>query len=218
MSARISILLACDQTLTRAAFAHWLGSNGEFSVVASVVNAAEAVEAARRLCPDLVVLDTVVPDFRVFEAARAIRAEAPGSRIVLLNACFQDRHIEQALAVKASGYLTKTESPELFRRVLKSIAAGSTYYSPEIRGRMSAQANGAQPARPGRSRASTLTRRELEILCHLARGLPKKRIAQMICLSLPTVNRHAANLMAKLDIHDRVELARFAIREGLVEP
>lgn len=214
----ISILLADDHALVRSTLAAWLKGIKDFTVLGSVATGDEAVAEAIRLQPDVVLLDIEMPGCGAFEVARTIMARSPHSRVVFLTAFINDRYIEQALHVQASGYVTKTESPEAVAHVIRSVASGVSYYSPEARRRIIVDSSGTRLAVPGPVRASLLSRRELELVQYIAKGLSKKEIAQTTHLSVKTVNRHVANIMAKLDIHDRVELTRFAIREELVEP
>jgi DNA-binding NarL/FixJ family response regulator len=103
-------------------------------------------------------------------------------------------------------------------KAVRTVAAGGVYFSPEVQARIVVDSNGARLAAAGTTRASTLTARELEVLRYIARGLSKKDIAGIMHLSVKTVDNHSTSLMTKLNIHDRVELARYAIREGLAEP
>ena len=211
-------MLADDHNLVRSTLVSWLRQVEGFKIVASVATGDEAVAEAIRLQPDVVLLDIEMPGCQAFEAARTITARSPNTRVVFLTAFINDRYIEQALRVQASGYVTKTEAPETVAEVIRSVASGVAYYSPEARQRIIVDSSGTRLATPGPVRASLLSRRELELVQYIAKGLSKKEIAQTTHLSVKTVNRHVANIMQKLDIHDRVDLARYAIRERLVEP
>jgi len=218
MSAPITVILADDHAMLRATLANCLDNAPDMKVVASVGDAEAALAEALKLKPDVVVLDIDMPGLVSFDAARRLRARCPEIRIVFLSAFFHDRYIEQALAVQASGYVTKNEPPASLLDAIRSAVSGACYYSPEVLSRIVVTPQGAMLPSSRRSRASTLTQRELEVLRYLARGLAKKEIASLMHISVNTVNRHSDSLMAKLDIHDRVQLAGFAIREGLAEP
>jgi DNA-binding NarL/FixJ family response regulator len=213
----LSIVVADDHALVRGTLRRWLDAAPDLEVVADVGTADEAVAEAARLKPDLVLLDVDMPGMVCFDAARIIRSQHPDVRIVFLSAFFHDRYIEQALAVGASGYLTKNEPPEVLIKALRSVASGAAYYSPEVRARIVIDTQKVGLAPGSRPRAAMLTEREVQVLQYVARGLSKREIGEVLHLSERTVNCHCASLMAKLDIHDRVELARYAIREGLVE-
>jgi DNA-binding NarL/FixJ family response regulator len=213
----ITLVLADDHSLVRGALSHLLRATHGVEVVAEVGDADAAVGEAVRLRPDVVVMDIDMPGLLCFDAARTIRTRCPNTRIVFLSAFFNDRYIEEALKVEASGYITKSEPPATVADAVRTVAAGGSYFSPEVRERLVVDANGVTLANKGRTRTSTLTSREVEVLRYIARGMSKKEIATTMHLSVKTVDNHCTSLMTKLDIHDRVELALFAIREGIAE-
>jgi len=194
-----------------------LEAEPDMTVAASVGNADEAIAEAIRLQPDIILMDIDMPGPSCFEAAGTIRRQLPDTRIIFLSAFFHDRYIEQAMAVQAWGYITKNEPEGSVLEAIRKVSAGVAYFSPEVKARIVVDSQGARLASRARSRVSTLTERETEVLRYLARGMAKKEIARTMHISVNTVNRHATSLMSKLDIHDRVELARYAIREGLAE-
>ncbi|MBN1346655.1 MAG: response regulator transcription factor [Phycisphaerae bacterium] len=218
MSGVLSILVADDHALLRETLKRSLETEPGLKVVASVSNAEKAVAKAVRLKPDIVLMDIDMPGLLCFDAARTIGARCPETRVIFLSAFFHDRYIEQALAVGASGYVTKSEPPESLVKAIRAVGSGAAYYSPEVQSRIVADTQGPRLATgEGHTLVSTLTGRELEVLRYLARGMLKHKIAETMHLSENTVRRHTTSLMTKLQIHDRVELARFAIREGLAE-
>ncbi|HVR74164.1 MAG TPA: response regulator transcription factor [Planctomycetota bacterium] len=217
MAKPITILLADSQRLVREALAALLHAEPDMSVVAQVENAGAALEAAMRLGPDVVCLAIGMSGGSTFEAARALRARSVGIRILLLDDALRDQNIEEALAVEASGYITREEGAAAFVEAVRRVESGGMYVPPRAVPRIVIESGGPRYTRSRSAVASTLTPREIEVLRHVARGLSKKEIAKALHLSWNTINRHAAKLMAKLEIHDRVELTRFAIREGLVD-
>jgi len=214
----ISILIVDDHALLRETLRDRLDREPDLAVVASVSSAEEAVTRARDLAPDVILMDIDMPGRCCFDAARSIKSQQPETSIVFLSAFLNDRYIDSALAAQASGYLTKDQGPDDIVAAIRTTAAGVACFSPRVQSRIVLDAEGASLPDSGRSRATSLTNRELEVLRYIARGLPKKEIATMMSVSVKTVNRHTENLMGKLEIHDRVDLARFAIREGLAEP
>lgn len=214
----ISIVLADDHALVRRSVAAQLQKTPGLTVVSDVGTTDEAINACIRYQPDVLVFDIDIPGVECFGAARIIRDRSPKTKILFLSAFTHDRYIDSALKAGAMGYVTKTEPPESVVRAIQSVAAGHSYFSPEVQARIVIDRDGASlVSGGGATRASTLTARELEVLRYLARGMAKKEIAKTMHLSVKTVENHTANVMKRLDIHDRVELARFAIREGLVE-
>ena len=185
-------------------------------VVAKVHDATAALAGIRRLGPDAAVLDIDMPGPSVFDVLRQLRSEASALRVLLLSAHVTDHYVSQALELEVRGYLRKTETLDAIVAAVERVAAGEACFSAEVRERIAVTATGG--ADDSRSRLDTLTERELVVLGYVARGLAKKQIAALMNRSVKTVDQHCTNLMAKLEIHDRVELARFAIREGVAQP
>ena len=216
MNESIKVLLADDHTLLRRAVGRVLHESPSIAVVAEVANADDAIAAALRYQPNVVVLDIDMPGIASFDAARTITARVPNAKILFLSAFTHDRYIEAALAAGALGYLSKNEPPEKVIDAIRAVAVGQCYFSPEVQSRLVIDSDGVHLGH-STSRASLLTNREMEVLRYIARGLSKKEIAKTMHLSVKTVENHSASIMSRLDIHDRVELTRFAIREGLIE-
>jgi DNA-binding NarL/FixJ family response regulator len=213
----ISILLADDHALVRGALKRRLEDEPDLRVVAAVGTADEALAEAMNRRPSIILMDIDMPGRHCFEAAQAIQSRCPQTRIIFLSAFFNDRYIEQALAVRAWGYIVKNEPEEVLIKAIRKVVSGVTYFSPEVQSRLVIEQGAPRLATSTPARVSTLTDREIEVLRHIARGLSQKEISEVMHISPHTVHRHTASLMQKLDTHDRVALARFAIREGLAE-
>ena len=217
MNRRISILIADDHETLRELLKDRLEQQADMCVAAHVGDADSAVEQAVALRPDIVLMDIDMPGLSVFDAAERILARCPDTRVIFLTAFVRDRYIEQALAVQAWGYVVKTERPETVVKAIRSVAGGCAYFSPAVQERLVVSSKGTRLAHPDQTLVAALTPREREVLCYLAKGMAKKAIAQTMCVSVKTVDFHCTQLMDKLKIHDRVDLTRFAIREGLIE-
>lgn len=213
----VSVVLADDHTLVRTALAQMLMATSSVVVAADVPTTDEAIDACIRHQPSVVVLDIDIPGVDAFEAARIIRSRCPRTNVLFLSAFAQDRYIEAALAVGALGYITKGEMPERAIEAILTVATGKVYFSKEVQQRIVICEDGPRLKVEATTRASTLTPREIEVLRYIAKGMSKKDVARVMHLSVKTVENHTANIMRRLDIHDRVELARFAIRERIVE-
>ncbi len=213
----IKILLVDDHALVREMLCERLQREPSFVIVGTASNADEAVAQALKNRPDIVIMDIDMPGLICFDAARTITTAQPEVRLIFLSAFVHDHYIEQALSVGALGYLTKGEPPGRVVAAIREVAANRAHFSDEVQARLVFDSDGTRLARKGKSRASTLTPREIAVLRYVARGLAKKQIAGIMHVGIKTVDKHTENLMRKLDIHDRVELARFAIREGLAE-
>ena len=218
MNLSITVLLVDDHALLRDTVAGYLAKQPDIVVVGQVGTAHEAVAEVVRLAPDVVLMDIDMPGQSSFEAVKTMRSRNPDQKILFLSGFFNDHYIDQALQVQAMGYLTKNEPPEILIRAVRDVAHGGLYYSPEVLSRMVVDGHGARLSIDNRSRIQLLSPREIEVLRYVARGLAKKEIASAMHISVKTVENHSNSLMSKLDIHDRVKLARFAIREGLIEP
>lgn len=217
MSLPISILLVDDHAMLRETLASRLQSQPGMTVVGSVSNAGDAVHHAERLKPDVVIMDIDMPGKIAFDAAREIKVLSPHTHIIYLSAFFQDRYIQDALAAHAVGYVTKDEPPDVLVKAIRQAASGIAYFSPEVQSRIVASNSGLRLSSGDTSRLALLTKRELEVLRYIAHGQSRTDIAHQMHTSVKTTDIHVRALRTKLQIHDRVELARFAIREGLAE-
>jgi DNA-binding NarL/FixJ family response regulator len=218
MTGLIRVVLADDHTLLRQSLARLLNENANMLVIADVGSADEAVDVSIRANanPDVVVLDIDMDGISAFDAARTIIARCPTAKIIFLSAFTHDRYIQAALSCGAMGYLCKTEQPEKVVRAIRSVASGQSYFSPEVQARLIVDSSGVHlEIKPT---VRQLTPRELEVFTYIAKGLSKKEIAGLMHLSVKTVENHTASVMNRLDIHDRVQLTRLAIREGIIEP
>jgi len=218
MSQLITILVVDDHGLIRDMLKRYLDEEADMRVVGCESNARDAVRLCVAAQPDVVLLDIDMPGLSAFEGGRLIKTQCPATRLIFLSAFSHDHYIEQALALEASGYLTKSEPPAAVIQAIRGVMAGTVYFSDEVQARIVVDHQGARLAHTFESRTRLLTERELEMLAYIARGLSEKEIARTVGISVKTVEQHCTHLMDKLAIHDRVELARLAIREGLVEP
>lgn len=183
---------------------------------------AQTLDELHLMCDDhrprLILVSAAFGHPIVFDHTRRLRAAFPDSAVVFFALDARDHFISQAMEAGASAYITAAETRESLLEALRKVAEGHAYYSPDVEERRSGRAllmveGVAEPK--VRPRLTTLTKREVEVLACIAQGLSKKQIAKHLNRSHKTVDNHSTNLMNKLDIHDRVELARFAIREGL---
>ncbi len=216
MSKPISILLADDHELIGKMLSSLIEAEEDMQVVGSLNNSEDAIQEAIRLAPDVCVLDIDMPGPSCFEAARTITTRSPNTKIIFLSAFVQDRYVQQALDVGAAGYVNKKESPQSVLKAIRTAAAGDAYFSADVQELIAIDSSGARLVHTKPAPFSKLTPRELEVLQHIAIGLSKKEIAKKLHISANTVDNHTNHLMTKLNIHDRVGLARLAIREGLV--
>lgn len=213
----VTIVLADDHALLRDSLAQQLDREPDFKVVGQAGSAQDAWDATLEHQPNILILDIDMPGQSCFDVARQVHKRCPSTKVLFLSAFFHDRYIEQAIAAQAFGYITKSEPATKVIEALRRIVSGEPYYSEEVLGRIVIDREGARVGAGHRSLATQLTNRELEILRLIARGLSKKEIGDILHISAKTVDNHTTSLMTKLKIHDRVMLARYAIREGLAE-
>lgn len=176
------------------------------------------VDAVELSGADIVLLDIEIPGPDVFEVMEDLRRRCPRVRVIMLTAYVRDHYIDSAVAAGAWGYLSKSDDPSAIIEGVRRVSRGEFAFGPEVIGRVQALKAGgsAERSRPA-SKLHALTPREQQILRMIGRGQSRTDIAKAIHRSPKTVDAHRASIMEKLGIHDRVELARYAIREGLVE-
>ena len=177
MTTQVRILVVDDHALVRGALAERLRQEADLAVVGTASTADEAIDQTISLKPDIILMDIDMPGLICFDAARTITSTSPATKIIFVSAFLHDWYIEQALAVKAQGYVTKREPPEAVISAIRDVAEGGAYFSDEVRSRIIVDSSGAKLAQSGKSRVSTLTAREIEVLRYIARGLSKKEIA-----------------------------------------
>lgn len=218
MEQSVSILIVDDHGLVREGVSAMLSREQDFKVVGTASNADEAITQAIALRPDLVLMDIDMPGVSCFDAMQIIRSRVSGTRFLLVTAYEHDEHLAQALRMKVNGFITKNAAMTDLAKAVRSIMAGRVHYSREVMDRLVIDGDEVRLESPPQSRLNTLSPRERELLRVLARGASLKEAASTLGISYKTADKQKASLMAKLDIHNRVELARFAIREKLVEP
>lgn len=177
----------------------------------------ELVDAVKRLRADVVLLDIEMPGPDPFEMLADLSRRYPDVRTIMLSAYVRDHYIDTALKSGAWGYLSKSDDPDAVVDAIRRVASGAFAFGPKVLERCEPLLGpGGKPQRPV-SKLDSLTPREIQILRMIGKGLSRQDIAKAIHRSPKTVDNHRAAIMEKLGIHDRVELARFALSEGLAE-
>jgi len=215
----IRILIADDQALVAAGFRAILDAQSDMEVVAEAADGREAVEAARRLQPDVALLDIRMPVLDGLEATRRIVAARLPTRVVILTTFDLDEYVWQAVQAGASGFLLKDVRREQLLVGVRAAAAGETIVAPSVTRRL-VERFGRLPE-PGTDRPAAfeaLSDRELAVLRLIARGLSNAEIAAELVVSPATVKTHVAAILAKLDLRDRIQAVVAAYESGLVVP
>ena len=213
---RITVLLAEDHLIVREGFRSLLKSESDIEVVGEAQTGRQAVTLAKKLRPDIVVMDIAMPLLNGLEATRQIRQAIAGAKVLMLSAHNDDAYVEQAIAFGAVGYLLKQTSSHDLSRAIREVQSGKTFFSPTIARRLHDQKLPARE-RPLRKRVARLTSRELEVLQLIAEGEANKQVAGELDISIKTVEKHRQSLMQKLNIHDVAGLTRYAIGAGIIE-
>lgn len=218
MGDSIKLFLIDDHVLMLDTLADRFDQEPGIVVTGTAKDAENIVAAVRRLNPDIILMDIDMPGLSCFEAIQRVKTVRPKTDIIILSSFTHDHYIDMAIQVKANGYLTKSEPFASLVQAVRRVANGRTHFSPSVESRIVATKDGAHlNSGRAKTRSSMLSPREIEVLQYLAKGTSKKDIAETMHVSIKTVDAHCQRLMNKLDIHDRVEIARFAIREKLTE-
>jgi DNA-binding NarL/FixJ family response regulator len=216
MAERKSVLLADDHQLVRAGLRMLIDALPDFTVVAEVGDGVEAVEAARRLQPDVALLDISMPRMSGLEAAAAMRTGAPATRVIALSMHASEQHFAAALKAGATGYVIKDAAVTELAEALRAVAAGGHYVSPRISGKVMQSLARNLRGEAAATADPVLSPRQRQVLQLIAEGRSTREIADQLHVSVKTVETHRAELMRRLDIHDVAGLTRYAIRAGLV--
>jgi RNA polymerase sigma factor (sigma-70 family) len=209
-------LIVDDSELARRGIRTILQESPRFEIVGEASDAATGIAKVRELLPDLVLMDLRMPGLSGLDATRAIKEEFPAALVVVLSVSDDPQDLFEAIRRGAQGYLIKHVEPRLWLEYLTAIVQGDARISRAVAERMlqefTRQSTVPRPALP------TLTPREEEVLALVARGMPNKEIAATLMIVEGTVKRHLQNILAKLHLRNRVELATFAITQGYAAP
>jgi two-component system response regulator NreC len=214
----LRVLIVDDHAVVRAGIRLLLDSQQDILVVGEASNGAEAVAKARELAPDIVLMDVAMAGMSGLEATREIRQANPEARILMLTMHDDEEYFFQAVSLGASGYILKESSPEDLVSSLRIVARGGVAFDPSLGRKLLHDYLQRVQAGEEPESYSRLTDREHEILRLTAEGKSAREIGDMLTLSPRTVERHRANLMEKLDLHNRSEVVQYAIRKGLISP
>jgi DNA-binding NarL/FixJ family response regulator len=216
MNQKSRIVIAEDHTILREGLRALLSSNPGFEVVGEAGDGREAIRCVEKFKPNLILTDLSMPKMNGMEAIREIRRVSPETKILVLTVHRAEEYILATFRAGADGYLLKDSTHAELLMAVKKVLSGKHYISPEISERViEGYLEGKKTLKP-RTSWETLTQREREILKLIAEGYKNKEIAEDLCISVKTVEKHRANLMEKLDLHSIQALTAFAIEKGLV--
>jgi DNA-binding NarL/FixJ family response regulator len=212
----IRILLADDHTVVRKGLRLLLESHAGFEVVADAADGREAVTLAEANRPDVVVIDVAMPNLNGIEAARQILSKAPQTAIVFLSMHSDESYVLKALKAGARAYLLKDSAEYDLVSAVKAVSEGKAFFSPAISKMLVEDYMRRMQEQQVEDSYDLLTTREREVLQLLAEGKNNKEVAQLLNLSLYTVETHRSNIFQKLNLHSSAELILYAIRKGVI--
>jgi DNA-binding NarL/FixJ family response regulator len=212
----ISVLIVDDQVLVREGLRMLLEAEPDLCVAGEAGNGSQALAQARRLDPDVVLMDVRMPELDGIEATALLVRGGCRARILMLTTFNLDEYVYRAMKAGASGFLLKDASREQLAGAVRTVSAGQALLAPAITRRLIEDF--CRGPAPGASATGRLSERELEVVRLVAQGLSNAEIAAKLYLSEATIKSHVARILAKLDLRDRVQVAVFAYEKGIVRP
>jgi DNA-binding NarL/FixJ family response regulator len=206
MEKKITVLLVDDHSLVRRGFRRMLEDESDMEVVGEAGNGEESIKLAKKLHPQVVVMDCALPGMNGLEATRQIIEDSPRTAVLMLSMHTENTWVRQAIEAGAKGYVLKNAMDLELGAAIRKVAAGETVFDPQVEQRSALKGE----------RNAALTHRELEVLQMIVDGKSNKEIATVLELSANTIAVHRANIMNSLGIHKTAELVVYAIRAGLV--
>jgi DNA-binding NarL/FixJ family response regulator len=216
MESKKQIFIVEDHRLFREGLKAMLSLDPGYDVIGEAEDGIEAVRLIRKSKPDLVLLDLSMPRMNGFSVLREIKAAMPEVKILVLSIHESDQYVLQAFEARADGYAIKDSSREELRVAICSVLEGKKYISPGVAGNVLEGYLDGRKTLKTKSAFDTVTEREKEILKLLGEGYQNKEIAELVHISVKTVEKHRANIMAKLDLHNAAALTAFAFEHGLI--
>jgi len=213
----LRVLVAEDHAIVREGLCGILEAAG-LAIVGQAKSGKEAVDMARTLLPDVILMDISMPELNGIQATQAILSENPEARVLILSAFSDDLHVQRVNEVGAAGYLEKQSCAKVLIEAIREVSSKRTFVSPSIAKRMSVSKRKSDERNgPGRTDASRITPREAEVLQLVAEGLLNKQIAGEMQISIKTVEKHRQKVMDKLNIHGTAGLTRYAMEAGITQ-
>lgn len=213
------VLIVDDEDLMRAGLTELLTADPEIKIIGQASTGREAVQQARRLAPDVVLMDVRMPDLDGIAATRELSLAAPSAKVLILTTFEQDDYVFGALRAGASGFLLKRTRPEDLIAAVHTIAAGDSLLSPSVTRRViDRMAQQPTPELADQAKLNDLTPREREVLELIARGLSNREIAAALVVEESTIRTHVKRILMKLDLRDRVQAVIFAYETGVNRP
>ena len=213
---RMRVLLVDDHTVVRQGLRKILESDDEIEIVGEAGDGRSAVDMAQKMRPHVVVMDVALPELNGIEATRQITKKVDGAKVLVLTMHSDDVYVRQSLKAGARGYLLKDSEDLDLIKAVKAIGGGGSFFSPSVSKVLLAGYLGDGQGREVEDNLALLTDREREVLQLIAEGKTNKEVANLLSVSINTVETHRKHVMEKLDLHNTAELVRFAVRKKIV--
>jgi DNA-binding NarL/FixJ family response regulator len=213
---KIRVLLAEDHAVVRKGLKLLITAEPDFEIAGETDNGRKAVELAKRVRPNVVLMDLVLAGMDGYEATLKIIRGAPGTKVLVLSSYGDDDSVRKMMEAGASGYLTKHTAAQDLLHAIREVDKGNAFFSPAIAQRLRQQVRAAFVNGQKTAKLGQLSARETEVLKLVGEGLANKQIASSLSLSTKTVEKHRQQVMNKLNIHDVAGLTRYAVSHGLV--
>jgi two-component system response regulator NreC len=213
---KIRVLVVDDHAIIRDGICALLALTGDIEAVGVAANGRDALEMVTKLSPDIVLIDIVMPLMDGLEATHRIHKKFPETKVIILTQYEDREYVLPVIEAGASGFVSKTAASSELISAIRSVYHGNSFLSPSIARLLVEDYRQIASVGKNKDTSEQLTDREREILKLLAEGHSTREIAQTLVISPKTVERHKTNLMAKLDIHNRLDLFKYALRKGII--
>ena len=214
---KITLILADDHAVVRSGLRMLLDAQSDMEIVGEAENGREAVELTRTLNPDVVLMDILMPEMNGIEATRLITGMETDTAVLALTMYEDEQYFIEMLRAGAAGYVPKRAAPDVLVTAIRTVNLGAVFIFPSMATRLVQDYFGRELEENSPANAADLTPREKEVLVLISDGLTNSDIGDRLGISIKTVDRHRENIMKKLELHNRIDLVKYAIREGLID-
>jgi DNA-binding NarL/FixJ family response regulator len=213
---KYKIVLAEDHRIVREGLRALLDPRPSCEIVGEAENGLEAIRCVEKTNPDIIIIDLSMPKMRGLDAIAEIKSRSPETKILVLTVHKAEEYVHEALRAGAHGYLLKDATAVELKMAIEQVLEGNYYMSSALTGKLVEAYLNGKPYVPSETSWESLTSREKQILKMIAEGYKNKQIADELCISIKTVEKHRSNLMKKLDLHSSSEITAFALERGLI--
>ncbi len=214
---KIKLVLADDHAVVRSGLRMLLQAQPDMEIVGEADSGAQALAQVQLLHPDIILMDIQMPGMNGIEATRQIKEVCGETAVLALTMHEDDQYFFEMLQAGASGYVPKRAAPDELVHAIRTVSRGEVFLYPSLATRLVQSYLGGDAGSDSEALVSDLTPREQEVLVHIAEGQTNPEIADKLVISVKTVDRHRENIMRKLNLHSRIDLVKYALRQGLIE-